>query len=125
MATTTLDKPGTASRSATRPAIFIDGEAGTTGIEIRDRLAKVAGVEMRSIDPQKRKDPAARKAMMADADLVVLCLPDDAAREAVALAAELGSKAPRILDASSAHRVADGWTYGWPEMAPGQADAIA
>jgi N-acetyl-gamma-glutamyl-phosphate reductase len=125
MATTTLDKPGTAAKSATRPAIFIDGEAGTTGIEIRDRLAKVAGVEMRSIDPQKRKDPAARKAMMADADLVVLCLPDDAAKEAVALAAELGSKAPRILDASSAHRVADGWTYGWPEMAPGQAEAIA
>jgi N-acetyl-gamma-glutamyl-phosphate reductase len=125
MATTTLDKPGFAAKSATGPAIFIDGEAGTTGIEIRDRLAKVAGVEMRSIDPQKRKDPAARKAMMADADLVVLCLPDDAAKEAVALAAELGSKAPRILDASSAHRVADGWTYGWPEMAPGQADAIA
>jgi N-acetyl-gamma-glutamyl-phosphate reductase len=125
MATTTLDKPGAAAKSATRPAIFIDGEAGTTGIEIRDRLAKVAGVEMRSIDPQRRKDPAARKAMMAEADLVVLCLPDDAAKEAVALAAELGSKAPRILDASSAHRVADGWTYGWPEMAPGQAEAIA
>lgn len=125
MATTTLDKPGSAAKSATRPAIFIDGEAGTTGIEIRDRLAKVTSVEMRSIDPQKRKDPAARKAMMADADLVVLCLPDDAAKEAVALAAELGSKAPRILDASSAHRVADGWTYGWPEMAPGQAEAIA
>jgi N-acetyl-gamma-glutamyl-phosphate reductase len=125
MATTTLDKPGSAAQSTTRPAIFIDGEAGTTGIEIRDRLAKVAGVEMRSIDPDKRKDPAARKAMMADADLVVLCLPDDAAREAVALAGELGSKAPRILDASSAHRVAEGWTFGWPELAPGQAEAIA
>ena len=125
MATTTLDKPTTASKAGTKPVIFIDGEAGTTGIEIRDRLAKVAGVEMRSIDPDKRKDPAARKAMMADADLVVLCLPDDAAKEAVALAAELGAKAPRILDASSAHRVADGWTFGWPEMAPGQADAIA
>ncbi len=62
---------------------------------------------------------------MADVDLVVLCLPDDAAREAVALASELGSKAPRILDASSAHRVAEGWTFGWPEMAPGQAEAIA
>ena len=125
MATTTLDKPATANKAGTTPVIFIDGEAGTTGIEIRDRLAKVAGIEMRSIDPEKRKDPAARKAMMADADLVVLCLPDDAAREAVALAAELGAKAPRILDASSAHRVADGWTFGWPEMAPGQAEAIA
>ena len=125
MATTTLNKPVTAGKAGTRPVIFIDGEAGTTGIEIRDRLAKVSAVEMRSIDPEKRKEPAARKAMMADADLVVLCLPDDAAKEAVALAAELGSKAPRILDASSAHRVADGWTFGWPEMAPGQADAIA
>jgi N-acetyl-gamma-glutamyl-phosphate reductase len=125
MATTTLDKPTTGQKAGTRPVIFIDGEAGTTGIEIRDRLAKVSGVEMRSIDPEKRKDPAARKAMMADADLVVLCLPDDAAKEAVALAAELGAKAPRILDASSAHRVADGWTFGWPEMAPGQAEAIA
>jgi N-acetyl-gamma-glutamyl-phosphate reductase len=125
MATTILDKPATASKAGSKPIIFIDGEAGTTGIEIRDRLAKVTGVEMRSIDPGKRKDPAARRAMMADADLVVLCLPDDAAKEAVALAAELGDKAPRILDASSAHRVAEGWTFGWPEMAPGQSDAIA
>jgi N-acetyl-gamma-glutamyl-phosphate reductase len=125
MATTTLDKPATPHLAGTKPVIFIDGEAGTTGIEIRDRLAKVAGVEMRSIDPEKRKDPAARKAMMADADLVVLCLPDDAAKEAVALAAELGSKVPRILDASSAHRVAEGWTFGWPEMAAGQSEAIA
>jgi N-acetyl-gamma-glutamyl-phosphate reductase len=124
MATTTLDKPGSASKTAT-PVIFIDGEAGTTGIEIRDRLAKVAGVEMRSIDPEKRKEPAARKALMAEADLVVLCLPDEAAKEAVALAAELGDKAPRILDASSAHRVADGWTFGWPEMTAQQPEAIA
>ncbi|MDQ8730926.1 N-acetyl-gamma-glutamyl-phosphate reductase [Bradyrhizobium sp. LHD-71] len=125
MATTTLDKSGSATRAAGKPVIFIDGEAGTTGIEIRDRLANVAGVEMRSIDPDKRKDAAARKAMMAEADLVVLCLPDDAAKEAVALAEELGAKAPRILDASSAHRVADGWTYGWPEMTPQQPEAIA
>ena len=125
MATTTLDKPGSTNKAATRPVVFIDGEAGTTGIEIRDRLAKVAGAEMRSIDPAKRKDPAARKAMMADADLVVLCLPDDAAKEAVALADELGPRAPRILDASSAHRVAEGWTFGWPEMTPQQPDAIA
>jgi N-acetyl-gamma-glutamyl-phosphate reductase len=125
MATTTLDKPGSANWKAKRPVIFIDGEAGTTGIEIRDRLAKVEGVEMRSIDPERRKDPAARKAMMADADLVVLCLPDDAAKEAVALAGELGAKSPRILDASSAHRVAEGWTFGWPEMDRQQPEAIA
>src|SRR3954470_4237939 len=62
---------------------------------------------------------------MAEADLVVLCLPDDAAKEAVALADELGAKGPRILDASSAHRVSEGWTFGWPEMDAAQPEAIA
>ncbi|UTD29161.1 N-acetyl-gamma-glutamyl-phosphate reductase [Bradyrhizobium sp. WD16] len=110
---------------STRPTLFIDGEAGTTGIEIRDRLAGVAGLSVRSIAPERRKDPAARKALMAEVDLVVLCLPDDAAREAVALADQLGPRAPRILDASSAHRVAEGWTFGFPELNAGQAEAIA
>jgi N-acetyl-gamma-glutamyl-phosphate reductase len=110
---------------STRPTLFIDGEAGTTGIEIRDRLATVASLEVRSIDPERRKDPAARKALMAEVDLVVLCLPDDAAREAVKLADELGPKAPRVLDASSAHRVAEGWTFGFPELNAGQSAAIA
>ncbi len=104
--------------------VFIDGEAGTTGLGIRDRLRDVAGIEIRSIDPAKRKDPAARKALMAEVDAVVLCLPDDAAKESAALAAELGADAPRILDASTAHRVADGWVYGFAELAAGQADAI-
>lgn len=104
--------------------VFIDGEAGTTGLEIRERLAGVAQIEVKSIDPAKRKDRAARAEMLRDVDLVVLCLPDDAAREAVALANELGPKAPKIVDASTAHRVADGWVYGFAEMAPGQADAI-
>ncbi len=104
--------------------IFIDGEAGTTGLEIRDRLANVAQIEVRSIDPAKRKDRDARAQMLRDVDLVVLCLPDDAARETVALADELGANAPKIVDASTAHRVADGWVYGFAELAPSQPDAI-
>jgi N-acetyl-gamma-glutamyl-phosphate reductase len=111
--------------SQTRKTIFIDGEAGTTGLGIRERLATVPEVEIRSIDPDKRKDPAARKALMQEVDLVVLCLPDDAAKESVALADELGADAPKIVDASTAHRVAPGWTYGFPELEPGFADAVA
>ncbi len=110
--------------ATSKPTIFIDGEAGTTGLEIREKLARVPAVEVRSIDPALRKDAAARKELMAAVDLVVLCLPDDAAKEAVALADSLGAKAPRIVDASTAFRVADGWAYGFPELAPGQADAI-
>lgn len=104
--------------------IFIDGEAGTTGLQIRERLAHVPGVTMLSIAPEKRKDNAARRELMATADLVVLCLPDDAAKEAVTLADELGPKAPKIVDASSAHRIAPGWVYGFAELDNGQADAI-
>ena len=111
--------------SQNRKSIFIDGEAGTTGLGIRERLAAQPDFEIRSIDPDKRKDPAARKAMMADVDLVVLCLPDDAAKESVALADELGSDGPKIVDASTAHRVAEGWAYGFAELAPGHAEAVA
>ncbi len=106
-------------------SIFIDGEAGTTGLGIRDRLAAVPEVVVKSIDPDKRKDPAARKAMMAGVDLVVLCLPDDAAKESVALADALGADAPKIVDAATAHRIAPGWVYGFAELAPGHADKIA
>ena len=105
--------------------VFIDGEAGTTGLQIRERLAGLTGIEVVSIDPALRKDNAARKGMMRQSDLVVLCLPDDAAKEAVALADQLGAEAPKIVDASTAHRVAPGWVYGFAELDADQADRIA
>ena len=112
-----------AAKSGTA-TVFIDGEAGTTGLEIRERLAVASDITVRSIDPEKRKDPAARAQLMREVDLVVLCLPDDAALEAVALADGLGSDAPRIVDASTAHRVADGWSYGFAELNAAQAKSI-
>ena len=105
--------------------VFIDGEAGTTGLEIRDRLAGAPDIAVHSIDPDKRKDPAARSALMREVDLVVLCLPDDAAREAVALADGLGEAAPKIVDASTAHRVAEEWVYGFAELDADQRSTIA
>jgi N-acetyl-gamma-glutamyl-phosphate reductase len=106
-------------------SVFIDGEAGTTGLGIAARLGALADITLRRLPEAHRKDPAARRDLMAEVDLVVLCLPDDAARESAALADGLGNAAPRLLDASTAHRVHPDWTYGFPEMAPGQADAIA
>ncbi len=104
--------------------VFIDGEAGTTGLQIRQRLAR-GPFRLHSLPDGQRKDPEARRAIMAEVDVAVLCLPDEAAREAVALAASLGDRAPRILDASTAHRTATGWTYGFAELDPAQPAAIA
>src|SRR5271156_3673593 len=94
-----------------QPSIFIDGEAGTTGLGIRKRLEMVPEIELRSLPAAQRKDPSARQDMMAACDLVVLCLPDDAAREAAALAGALGSDAPELLATSTAHRDDPAWTH--------------
>jgi N-acetyl-gamma-glutamyl-phosphate reductase len=102
--------------------VFIDGAAGTTGLEIRERLARHDGLTLTALEGAQRKDPAARKAALNDADVVILCLPDDAAKEAVAL---IDNPQVKVIDASTAHRTAPGWTYGFAELAPGQRAAIA
>jgi len=102
--------------------VFIDGGAGTTGLEIRDRLSGRSDVTLVTLDDALRKNSSARKQALNDADFVILCLPDDAAREAVAM---ITSEKTRVIDASTAHRVAEGWAYGFAELEPAQQAAIA
>jgi N-acetyl-gamma-glutamyl-phosphate reductase len=105
--------------------IFIDGEAGTTGLKIRDKLAGLSGIALRSLPAELRKDPAAKLRIYAEVDLVILCLPDEAAKETAKAIEAMGARALRVIDASSAHRIAPGWVYGYPELAAGQGAAIA
>src|SRR3546814_6611879 len=93
--------------------IFIDGGVGTTGLEINERLAGRPELSIITLDADRRKDASARRDALNAADIVILCLPDDAAREAVAL---IDNGRTRVIDASTAHRVADGWTYGFAEL---------
>lgn len=105
-----------------KPKVFIDGEAGTTGLQIYTRLSQRDDIELLSIEPDKRKDADARSHLINSADVAILCLPDAAAKEAVSF---VSSSTVKILDASTAHRTADGWVYGFPELKPGQREAIA
>lgn len=105
-----------------RPLVYIDGKEGTTGLQIYDRLAGREDIQLLLIDEEKRKDVEERRRLMNQADLVFLCLPDQAAREAVSLVA---NDRTRIIDASTAHRTAPGWVYGFPELGCGQREAIA
>jgi N-acetyl-gamma-glutamyl-phosphate reductase len=110
--------------TTSKASVFVDGASGTTGLGINERLRLQKDVLVKTIAEDKRKDPAAKRALMEEVDLVILCLPDEAAKETAALIDSMGAAGPRVLDASTAFRVAPDWAYGFPELAAGQADKI-
>ncbi len=110
---------------AGNPRIFIDGEHGTTGLQIRDRLGARGDLELLSIPEARRRDPDARAELLNSADVAILCLPDDASREAVAMLAEAGNEKTRVIDTSTAHRTHAAWVFGFAELTTGQRAAIA
>lgn len=101
--------------------VFIDGEAGTTGLQIRQRLEARSDLTLVSIDPARRKDPQARAELLNNVDVAILCLPDEGAKEAVSL---ISNPDVKVVDPSTAHRVDPDWTFGFPEWKPGHRDAI-
>ena len=123
MTVTDTNQPKTKS-GATKATVFVDGASGTTGLGIQERLHAIGDVAVKQIAEDKRKDAGAKRAVMEEVDLVILCLPDEAAKETVALIDTMGNSAPKVLDASTAYRVAPDWAYGFAELAPDQADKI-
>jgi len=108
-----------------KPTIFIDGEHGTTGLQIRQRLSDREDISVLSLDMEDRRDMDKRTAMLCDADIAILCLPDDAAREALQILSDAGNETTRVIDTSTAHRSDDNWAYGFAEMQPGQDELIS
>jgi N-acetyl-gamma-glutamyl-phosphate reductase len=117
-------QPKDQAADAATPSVFVDGGSGTTGLGIAERLSHQNDITVKQIAEDKRKDAGAKRALMEEVDLVILCLPDEAARETVVLIDSMGNGAPKVIDASTAFRIAPDWTYGFPELTADQADKI-